>query len=243
MGKAAPVGEEQLSRIAASPVLSDRVLDVLAVERVLELGREDGDAVQEEHEVEAFLTVLAEAELAHYGEEVGRVQALQLLVEPARWPEVRQPELAARVLDAVSQHVECPPPTDLAREPAEEARLHVSPVVLLELLPFHRLGGQEEIDDVGWNQAEPPVVVLRSALAVAPWHRLVAVRQRRLLHCGRIARAGIGPVPQQRALDRLLEGPLRDLGTHDASSRTSIWPVTAAEMSAVRNSLSRSMAW
>ena len=69
--------------------------DVLTVERVLELGCEDGDAVQEEHEVEALLTLLAKAELAHYGEEVGRVQTLELLVEPARWSEVRQLELAA----------------------------------------------------------------------------------------------------------------------------------------------------
>ena len=142
-------------------VLPDRVLHVLPVERVLELGREDGDAVQEEREVDALLGLLAEAELADDGEEVGPVQALQFLVEPARRPEVRQPELAARVLDAVSQHVERSPPGDLARQPAQEALLHVSPVVLLELLPLLRLGGHEEVKNVGPNEAEPTVVVLR----------------------------------------------------------------------------------
>ena len=114
VGEAAAVGEEGLARIAVGSILPDRVLNVLAVEWVLELGREEGDAVQEEHKVEALLTLLAEAELAHHREEVGRVQALQLLVEPARRSEVRQPELAARVLDAVAQHVERSASGDLA---------------------------------------------------------------------------------------------------------------------------------
>ena len=74
VGEAAGVAEERLARVAVLPVLADGVLDVLTVERVLELGREDGDAVQEEREVEALLVLLAEAELADDGEEVGRVQ-------------------------------------------------------------------------------------------------------------------------------------------------------------------------
>ena len=113
VGEAAPVGEQRLARVAVVAVLPDRILDILAVERVLELGREDGDAVQEEREVEALLVLLAEAELADHREQVGRVQPLQLLVQPARRPEVRQPELAARVLDAVepgSKLIEAPPP-------------------------------------------------------------------------------------------------------------------------------------
>ena len=95
------------------------------------------------------------------------MQPLQLLVERARGPEVRQPELAARVPDAVPQHVERPPPGDLAREPAEEALLHVGPVVLLQLFPLLRLGGQ----------VEPPVVVLRPAPAVAARRRIVSERR------------------------------------------------------------------
>ena len=95
VGEAAPVGKERLPRIAVVLILPDRILDVLPVERVLELGREDRDAVQEEREVETLLTLLAEAELAHDGEEVGCVEALQLLVEATRRPEICQPELAA----------------------------------------------------------------------------------------------------------------------------------------------------
>ena len=172
VGQAAPVGEKRLARVAGGPVLPDRVLDVLPVERVLELGREDRNAVEEERQVEALPAPLAVAELAHDREEVGRVQPPQLLVEPARRPEVRQPEAAARVLDAVAQHVERPPPADLAREPAQEARLHVGPVVLPELLPLLRLGGQQEVDNVGRHQAQPAVIVFRLALAVAARRRL-----------------------------------------------------------------------
>ena len=95
MGKTAPVGQERLPRVTVVPVLPDGILHVLAVERVLELGREDGDAVQKQREIEALLALLAEAKLAGYGKEVGCVQALQLLVEPARGPEVREPEPAA----------------------------------------------------------------------------------------------------------------------------------------------------
>ena len=103
------------------------MLDGLAGERVLELGREDGDAVQEESEVDALLGLLAEVELAHDGEEVGRVETLEFLVEAARWLEIGEPELAARVPDAVPQDVERAPPGDLARETAQERVLTSAP--------------------------------------------------------------------------------------------------------------------
>ena len=210
MGEAASVGKERLPRITVVLILPDRILDVLPVERVLELGREDRDAVQEEREVETLLTLLAEAELAHDGEEVGCVEALQLLVEATRRPEICQPELAARILDAVSEHVERSPPLDLAREPAEEARLHVARVVLLEPLPLSRLGSQEEVDDVGWDQAEATVVVLRRAPVVAARHQPIAVPGRQLersiyrhRHQGRSAVVCTRSLPRMRALRSL----------------------------------------
>ncbi len=196
MGEAASVGEERLARVSVVPVLPDRVLDILPVERALELGREDGDAVQKQHEVEALIATLAEAKLTHDGEQVGRVQALRLLVEPARRPEVGEPELTARVLDAVAQHVERSPPGNLAREPAEKARLHVCPVVLTELLPLLGLSCQEEVDDVGRDQAERAVVVFRPALVVATYGFVAEPRSRPPHRC-QIFRARVGPVPQQ----------------------------------------------
>ena len=208
--EAAAVGEERLARVAVGLVLADRVLDVLAVERVLELGGEDRDAVQEQHQVEALLVLRAVADLAHDGEQVRRVQPPRLLVEPARGTEVGEPELAARVLDAVAQHVERAAPLDLGGEALQELLLHRRAVVLLELLPLLRLRGEDEVHHVARQQAERAVVVLRLALAVAA-RRRVAVGRRRLADSGRVAGASVGAVLEQPALDRLLEGALGDL--------------------------------
>ena len=106
VGEAPRVGEERLARVPVGPVLVDRVPDVLAGERVLEFGGEDGDAVQEEREIDALFALLAEMELADDREEIGGVEALELLVQPARRAEVGEAELAARVPDAVSEYVE-----------------------------------------------------------------------------------------------------------------------------------------
>ena len=106
MGETPPVGEQGLARVAVSPVLPHRVLDGLAGERVLELGREDRDAVQEQHHVEALLVLRAVADLADDREEARRVQAPRLLVEPARGPEEGEPEPAAHVLHAVAKDIE-----------------------------------------------------------------------------------------------------------------------------------------
>ena len=170
------------------------------------------------------------------------MQSLELLVETARWPEVREPELAPRVLDAIAQHVERSPAGDLAREPAEEARLHVGAVVLFQLRPFLWLSGQEEVHDVGRDQAEPAFVVRRTALVEAAGQGIVSVFQRRLLNSGWFVRVGVRAVPQQRGLDGVFERALGDLDGHAASFRTSILPVTAAEIRAVRYSFERWMA-
>lgn len=83
VGQAATVGEERLPRVAVALVLADGVADVLPGERVLELGGKERQAVEEEHQVEARVVLLAVAELAHHGEEVAAVEAFELLVEAA----------------------------------------------------------------------------------------------------------------------------------------------------------------
>src|SRR5712692_5758075 len=239
--EAAGVREERLARVAVRLVLADRVLDVLPVERVLELGGEDWDAVEEEHEVEAVLVLRAIADLAYHGEEVRRVQPPCLLVEPASWTEVGELELAARVLDAVPQHVERAAPLDLGGEALEELLLDRRAVVLLELLPLLGLRGENEVHHVARQEAERAVVLLGTALAVATRRRL-AVGRRWFADDRRVARACIRAVEEQPALDPLLEGTLGDLDAHATASRTATLPVTAAEMSAVRSSLRRWMA-
>ena len=76
------------------------------------------------------------------------MQPLRLLVEAARRPEVGEPELTARVLEAVAKHVERAAPLDLAAEARQEALFHLLAVVLAKLLPLPGLGGEDEVDDV-----------------------------------------------------------------------------------------------
>src|SRR5690606_22698943 len=134
-----------------------------------------------------------------------------------------------------------PSPADLGGEPPEELLPHRRAVVLLELFPFLRLRGEDEVHDIARQEAERAVVVFGLAPAVAAG-QVVTVGRRGLADRRRVARAGAGAVLQRRALDRLLKGAFGDLGAHGTSSRSSILPVTAAEISAVRSSLRRSMA-
>ena len=84
-----------------------------------------------------------------------------LLVQPARGPEVGEPELAARVSDAGPQHVQCAPPLDLGGEALQELLLHRHAVVLGELLPLPGLRREHEVHHVARQEAEAPVVVHR----------------------------------------------------------------------------------
>ena len=214
--EAAAVGEQRLARVAVALVLADRVLDVLAGERVLEFGGEDRDAVQEQHEVEALLVLRAVVDLANGGEQVRRVQPPRLLVESARGAEVGEAKLAARVLEAVAEHVERTAPFDLGGEALEELLAHRRSVVLFQLFPFLGLGREHEVHRVTRQQAEHAVVILVLALAVAA-RRVLAVGRRCLAHGAGVARAGVGAVLEQPALDRLLEGALGDVGAHSGS--------------------------
>ena len=243
VGEAAAVGEQRLPRVAVGAVLVDRVPHVLAGERVLQFGGEDGDAVQEEREVEAPAGLLAEAQLADDGEEVRGVEALRLLVESARGAEVREPEPAAHVPDAAPEHVERPAPGDLAREAAEEAGPDVFAVVLPEPLPFLRLGGEEEVEDIGRDQAEGAVVVFGVPFVVAAGGGVVVGRREGFGDALAVVRPGVGAVLEQGVLDGFLERAFGDAESHAASARMSILPVTAAEMRAVRYSWRRVMAW
>lgn len=146
--QAAAIREQRLARVAVVLVLADRVLHVLPVERVLELRREDRDAVQEEHHIEALLVLFAEPELADDREQVRRVQTTGLLVQAAGRPEVRQAELAARVLEALAEHGQRSPAFDLRGQALQELVLDAHAMMLGDLLPLLGLGGEDEVQDV-----------------------------------------------------------------------------------------------
>jgi hypothetical protein len=70
---------------------------------------------------------------------------------------------------------------DLGGESLQELLAHRRAVVMLELLPLLRLGGEDEIHHVARQEAERTVVVVGLALAVAARWAL-AVGLRRLAH-------------------------------------------------------------
>ncbi len=215
VSEAAAVCQQRLAGIAVGPVLADRVLDGLAAERVLELRGEQGDTVQEQHQVEALLVFEAVADLADNGEEVRRVQPPRLLVEPAGRGEIDEPEAAAHVLHPGAQHVEGAASRDLRRQPFEEPLLHLDPVVFGQPLPLLRLRSQQEVHDVAGQQAQGSVVVPGQALVIAAGLHPPGAQGRR-----GFPRQGFAPgqLPldpaQQGRLDGVLEGSFRDLGIH-----------------------------
>ena len=106
---------------------------------------------------------------------------------------------------------------------------HIRAAMLPQLLPLLRLGGQEEVtraprrpisreglarnrsfNYVTRQQAEPPVVVLWPPFPVASRDGAIAVRRERLANGRGVPRAGVGPVLEERTLDRLLEAALGD---------------------------------
>ena len=170
VGQTAPEGEERLPRITVVTVLADGVLDVLALERVLQFGGEDRQAVEEEDDIEAVVVRLAVLQLPDDAELVGLVEPLGRLVQAGGGPEEGKLELAPGVLDPLAENVEGAPLADLGGEPLEETGLHVGAVLLLELLPLLGLGGVEEVQHHVGVQAERAVVVVGLAFAVASRH-------------------------------------------------------------------------
>ena len=167
VGEAPPVREERLLRVAVFPVLPDCVLHGLAGERVLEFGGEDGDAVDEDGEVEGLLRPGGEVELADDREDVLLVEVPVRLVEAGVGLEVGEVEDAAEVADALFKDVDGAPLLDLGPDAAEELPAGPGPPLLLELLPFGGLGGVDEAAEVGGDEAEVAVVVGAGAEAVA----------------------------------------------------------------------------
>ena len=201
--------------------MPDGVLDRLPRERILELGGKDRNAVQEENHVETLGAFLAVAKLADHGEEVRRVQPPERFVEPARRPEVSQLEFAARILEAVAKDVERPAPLDFPGKALEELLLHGRAVVLFEPFPFLGLGGEDEVDDVAREEAERRVIFFGRPLAISS-RRGFAVRRRLFSDAARLPGAGVRPIPEQPALDRFFEAPLRDFHRFPPFSSTAL---------------------
>src|SRR5262245_43096232 len=107
--------------------------------------------------------------------------------------------------------------------------------MLLELFPLLRLRRQYEIHHVARQQPKRAVIFLVTVLTIAA--RLhAAVSRRRFMDRNALTARPVRASLEQYCFDGFLKGALRDVRAHAASSRTSILPITAAEISAVRNS-------
>jgi len=137
------------------------------------------------------------------------VQPLDFLVEPARRPEVGQPEFAAGVFEAVAQYVQRPAPRDLPGETLEELIFHRPVVVLFEPFPFLGLRRYDEVDDVARDEAQRSIIFFRPPLPKAA-RREFAIRRPLFADPGTLADAGIRPISEQPVLDGFFKASFRD---------------------------------
>ncbi len=164
-----PPCECHVLRVAVAAVLGDRVVDVLAGERVLQLGGRDRDPVQEERQVDRLRLVGRVGELADEHEPVCLVPRDQLRREGVGRLEVREPDLDAEILDPVAEHLDRAALVELGGEPLEEVRPRslVAAVARGELAPLLRLRRLDEREHLARIEPERPVEGARIALRVA----------------------------------------------------------------------------
>ena len=168
-------------------------------------------------------------ELPRHGEDVAPVKLTGLFVQPAGRAEVSQLKPAAHVPDAMAQHVQSTPAGNLGGQPLEELLLYGGPVMLGKTHPLLGLGHQHKVQHVLRDEAQGSVIVAGCPLPVAAGHRV---------------QEGTPFLPNQpfAILEKagfygIFKGPFRNVYLHPASSLTSMRPVTAAEIRALRSSL------
>lgn len=131
--------EDHLAGVAVRLVLPDGVAPGLAAHRVLELGGDDRQVVEAEHEVDGALAGGAVLHLTGDGEAVRRVERPRLGVHAVGGGEVGEVELLAVALEAVAQHVECAACRESAEEVVEDGGLRLRAKEAFELGPGLRL--------------------------------------------------------------------------------------------------------
>ena len=155
--------KELLARAPVPLVLPDGVVHRLLGEAVLEFEGEDGEAVDEQSDVQRALGVVpAVAELTGDGEAVLPEASLRLLVL-GRGRAVEEVEVVRAVLDAVAENIDGAALRDLALQAGEE--LATGGAVLVESESGGRvgLGGVEEGAQLDEIDAVLAVVVVMVA--------------------------------------------------------------------------------
>jgi hypothetical protein len=155
--------------MAVEAILVDGI--VYALRKVgLELHRRDGDAVQEEDDIEAVVALQRVADLSHDAQAVRPIVREDVFVDSERRLELREHHrlLEAEQLDAVAEHIERAALVQLVAQPREERLAGMRTVVLLKLFPGLGLRVLDPRKHVGGEERSGAVVVGGGAFGVEP---------------------------------------------------------------------------
>ncbi len=221
-------GQQRLGGLALGPgkaieaILVDRVADALR-EVGLEFGRRHRQAVQEQHQVDAVLVVQRIPHLPHDAQAVGGVAGQDVGIDGQGGFELSQRQLfsQAQHLDAMPQHIQRAALVDLITQAGQQGFGGVRAVVLDDRIPGFGLSGLHPGQHVFGKQGPSPIVLCRVAFGVQP------------------AVGGQVLADFDLEVDFFVQA---HAASDSANPRTSILPVTAAEIRAVRRSCRRSMA-
>ena len=168
-------GKEWLGRLAfgvgdaIEAVLVDRVTDALR-EIGLQLGRGDGDAVEDEDQVEAILVVRRITDLADDAEPIGVVAGDDVGVHRQSGFELGETQLLlhAQDVDPVAEDVQRPGSVERIPQPLEQCRPGRGTVILRQRLPGLRLRLLDPGEHIRRKEGKLPVVGLRFTAVVQP---------------------------------------------------------------------------
>ena len=167
VGHAAAELEQLLARVAVPSVLLDRIVRCLLGQAVLQLEGEDGQAVDEQSDVERPLRLVAAvAKLPDNGEAVPFEAFLRLHIS-GRGRAVEQFDVVRAALHAVAQHVDGAALGDLALEPRQELAPRRAVLVQRERFGGLRLRVVQEGGELDAIDAELAVVVVGISAAPA----------------------------------------------------------------------------
>lgn len=169
-----------------------------------------GDAVEKERQVKALFVGSAVVKLAHQRKEVALEAALRLGVEHRRRAKVRHVDGDARFLEAMPQDIQAATASNGPAQRRRDAILDLGAVMLHQPRPRLGLRADDEVADVGGEQAAGAVVLVGGAAMTAAGRILAKGRRALRQRAGR-RRGVIWPIAQQRRLNRGLEVAFGDV--------------------------------
>jgi len=122
------------------PVLMDRIGHGLARKRILQLQRDQGNAVDAQHHIQRLLRLRAEMKLAGDRHPVGPIALLQFGVEAMGRPEEGHPQRAPEALETMAQGGQGPVAVHPLAQGGQDPLSGLLPVQGLQLAPFLWLG-------------------------------------------------------------------------------------------------------